>query len=108
MTSEPQLDSLLKQMADGHRPALPSPDVIWWRARILRKQERKQRIEQPIRIVRGLAIVVCVAVCLGLLAANWQSLQEMLGRENWVLWPLGIAAAIILGATIPLFRPAKS
>jgi|SRR5215813_1789094 len=106
MTSEPQLDSLLKQMADSHRPELPSPDLIWWRAQILKKQERKERIERPITVMRLVAIVACLAVCLGLLAANRQALQQLLANVGWLLLPVGIAALIAFAiSAIALLRP---
>jgi hypothetical protein len=94
MNSEHQLDSLLKQIAAGHRPELPSPDLIWWRAQILRKREEKKRIERPIIVMRLVATVACVAVCLALLAANWQAVQAVLANTGWMLLPLGIAALV--------------
>jgi uncharacterized membrane protein len=109
MNSEHQLDSLLKQVAEAHRPELPSPDLIWWRAQILRKQEQRERIERPIVVMRRVAIVACAFACVALLAAYWQSFQAMVGRGTWALLPLGIAAlAVFLVSTIVLFRsPAK-
>jgi hypothetical protein len=105
MNSEPQLDSLLKQMAEGHRPELPSPDLIWWRAQILKKQDQKRRIERPLMVIRQVAIVVCLAFCLALLAANWQMVASM----SWMLLPLAIAAAAaFLTATIELLRSPAS
>jgi hypothetical protein len=104
MNSEPQLDSLLKQMAEGHRPELPSPDLIWWRAQILKKQEQKRRIERPIIVMRQLAIVACLAVCLALLAANWQ----MFAGTGWMLLPLGIAALGLCAVSAFLARSPSS
>src|SRR5215472_17090938 len=104
MNSEPQLDSLLKRMADKHRPELPSPDLIWWRAQILRKQEQKRRIEQPIMLMRQVAIVACLAAGLALLAANRQVFQEALGGIGWLLLPLGIAAAALCAISVLLVR----
>ena len=104
MNNEPQLDSLLKQMAAGHRPELPSPDLIWWRAQILKKQERKKRIEQPIVVIRLVAIVACLAVSLALLAANRQMFQEALGNIGLILMPLGIAVAAFGAVSVLLAR----
>jgi hypothetical protein len=104
MNSKPQLDSLLKQMAAGHRPELPSPDLIWWRAQILRKQEQKKRIERPIVAMRWLAIVACVVICLALLAANQQMFQEALGGMGWFVLPLGIAALVVCAISALLVR----
>lgn len=90
-----EFDSLLKKMASDHQPRLPSPDLIWWRAQILRKQEQKKRIERPLIVMRLMATVACVAVCLALLASNWQALQEVLANTGWMLLPLGIAALVV-------------
>ncbi|HKF22219.1 MAG TPA: hypothetical protein VKE93_11660 [Candidatus Angelobacter sp.] len=108
MNSEHQLDSLLKQMAEAHRPELPSPDLIWWRAQILRKQEQRKRIERPLMVMRLGAIVACLAIGLGLFAANQQMFREALGGIGWIL-PVGIAVVVVfLVSTIALFRfPAK-
>ncbi len=95
VSSEQQLDCLLKQMADAHRPELPSPELIWWRAQILRKQEQRKRIERPIIVMRMVATVACVAICLALLPANWQAVQEVLANTGWMLLPLGIAALVL-------------
>jgi hypothetical protein len=57
-----QLYTLIQQMAEQHRPDLPSAGVIWWRAQILRKLEEKKRIERPMVFMRALASTICVAV----------------------------------------------
>ena len=108
MNSDQQLDQLLKQSAAAHQPALPSPDLIWWRAHILRKQEQKQRIERPIRIVGHLALVVCVVLCLAWVITNIQSLKSAAGGNAWLLLPLGIAALVACAVSATLLRtPAK-
>jgi len=85
-----QLDFLIKKMAEDHRPALPSPDLIWWRAHILKKQTQQERIERPMMIMRMLAAIVCLAVFLGLLAGNWKQLYSG-------IWPLIMPLAIVAG-----------
>lgn len=106
MDSEPQLDSLLKQMAEAHRPELPSPDLIWWRAHMLRKQEQKQRIEKPIRIAWQLAIAACTAVLLALLVGNWASLATAINGASAPLMALGVLAlAVPLVSVVILLRP---
>jgi hypothetical protein len=107
VSNEHQLDSLLKQMAEAHRPELPSPDLIWWRAQILRKQEQKRRIERPIMVMRLVAIVACLAISLGLYAANQQMFQEALGGIGWIL-PLGIAALALCAISALLVRSPSS
>lgn len=108
MTDESQLDSLLKQMANEHRPELPSPDLIWWRAQIVRKQEQRKRIEQPIVVMRLVAIVACIAVCLGVVAAYWQVFQEVVANTGWMLLPLGIAALALCTVSALLVRSPSS
>ena|SRR5437899_6742419 len=109
MSSDQELDQLLKQSAAAHKPALPSPDLIWWRAHILRKQEQKQRIERPIRIVGHVALVVCVVLCLAWVITNIQSLQTLASNNGWLLLLLGIAAlAACLASVLMLRSPAKS
>jgi hypothetical protein len=101
MNNERQLDSLLKQMADDHRPELPSPSLIWWRAQILKKYEQKQRIERPILIMRLVAIVLCLVVFAAMLSADWQQVQALFGRESWLLMPFAVVVfttALLLGA----------
>jgi hypothetical protein len=107
VSDEHQLDSLLKQMAEAHRPELPSPDLIWWRAQILRKQEQKKRIERPLFVMRLVAIVACLAIGLGLFAANQQMFQEALGGIGWIL-PLGIAALAVCAISALLVRSPSS
>src|SRR5258708_39818502 len=73
MNNDSQFDSLIKKMAQDHRSELPSPDVIWWRAQILKKQAQRERIERPMVIMRMLAATVCLAVFLGLAGKIWQN-----------------------------------
>jgi hypothetical protein len=106
VNNETQIGSLLKQMAADHRPELPSPDLIWWRAHMLRKQEQKQRIEKPIRIVLQLAIAVCTVALLALLVGNWASLATAINGASAPLLALGIfALAVPLVSVVILLRP---
>jgi hypothetical protein len=98
MNNDFQLDSLLKQMAQDHQPELPSPGLIWWRAQILRKQHERARIERPVMIMRLVATVACLVVFAALVAANWQQFQALLGRESWLLLPVGIA--VLMGSLV--------
>lgn len=89
--SEPrQLDSLLKQMAASHKAELPSPDLIWWRAQILKKQTAKERIERPMMFMRRLAAVVCTVLFLTPLIAAGGSFASL--EAN----PLVLAASIMI------------
>jgi hypothetical protein len=100
MNDNSQLDSLLKQMAEDHRPDLPSPGLIWWRAQILRKQQERARIERPVQIMRMVAAVVCLVVFASLVAANWPQFQTLMGRATWLVLPLGIV--VLTGSLVSL------
>jgi hypothetical protein len=95
MNKDSQLDSLLKLMADDYHPQLPSPGLIWWRAQILRKQQEKARIERPVRIMRMVAMVVCVVLLAALVTANRELFTTLSG--NWLILPLGL---VILAASL--------
>ena len=91
-----EFDSLIKKMAAGHQPELPSSDVIWWRAQILKKQAEKQRIERPVTIMR------IAAAALSLLAMVWLwTIEADSMRDAWArlgafpLFPLLLAGAVI-------------
>src|SRR5437660_7136933 len=102
MNDQFQLDSLIKKMAQDHRPELPSPDLIWWRAQILKKQACKDRVERPLVIMRMLAVMVCLAIFLGLGGKIWQEPFPM-------IVPLAIVAGIfsLVGVAF-LFRSPKT
>jgi len=99
MNKEFELDSLLKQMADGHRPELPSPGLIWWRSQIVRKQQEKQRIERPLLIMRGVAAAACVAAFLVFLVSSWRQLDLTGGEASRLLVPLVVT---VLAASLGL------
>ena len=96
MNNEPEFDSLMKRMAEEHQPVLPSPDLIWWRAQILKKQEQKRRIERPFTIMRLVAALVCLEVFVAVWATYGQHLPA-LGGAGWLLLPLG---AVVLAASL--------
>jgi hypothetical protein len=106
MSNDLQLDCLIKKMAQDHRPELPSPDLIWWRAQILKKQVQKERIERPMMIMRMLAATVCLAVFLGLASKMWLNTVPL-------VMPLVIGAGVLSLASVaflvrsPGTRPAK-
>ncbi|SRR5258708_25743811 len=108
--NDSQLDFLIKKMAQGHQAELPSPDLIWWRAQILKKQAQKERIERPMMIMRMLAATVCLAVFLGLLAGNWKQLNFGIWHEaSPLVMPVAILAGIISLAGVGLlFRSYKT
>jgi len=108
MSDDSRLDFLLKQMAEDHRPELPSPGLVWWRAQILRKQQEKDRIERPMIIMRWVAAAVCAAASLVLLAGNW-SLFYTAAETYRSLLLLGILAVTIsvVSMAILLWLPAS-
>ena len=68
MVNDNQLDSLLKKMgadaAKAGAPQLPGAAQIWFRAEIQRKLRRRERIERPLVVMRGIAVAICLAVAL--------------------------------------------
>jgi hypothetical protein len=91
-----EFDSLIKKMAAGHQPELPSRDVIWWRAQILKKQAEKQRIERPVTIMRIAAVVLLLLVMVWLWTIEAGSMRDALGRLGaFPFVPLLLAVAVI-------------
>jgi hypothetical protein len=105
MDDDSQLDSLLKQMAEDHRPQIPSPGMIWWRAQILRKQQEQARIERPVKIMRMVAVVVCLVVLAFLVTQNGELRESLLGRESWLLLPLGVVLLMASLVSVSLLWP---
>jgi ABC-type transport system involved in cytochrome c biogenesis permease subunit len=105
MDDDSQLDSLLKQMAEDHRPQIPSPGMIWWRAQILRKQREQARIERPVKIMRMVAVVVCLVVLAFLVTQNGELRESLLGRESWLLLPLGVVLLMASLVSVSLLWP---
>jgi hypothetical protein len=91
-----EFDSLIKKMAAEHQPELPSPDVIWWRAQILKKQAEKKRIERPVTIMRIAAAALFLLVLVGLWISEAGSMRDALGRPGaFPFVPLLLAGAVI-------------
>lgn len=96
MNNDLEFDSLVKKMAAEHQPELPSPDVIWWRAQILKKQAEKQRIERPFTIMRVLAAILCMAVVVGLWISQGEAVSDILNRAGG--FPLGfLVVGVVIG-----------
>ncbi|HEY6308568.1 MAG TPA: hypothetical protein VI488_19155 [Candidatus Angelobacter sp.] len=105
MNNNSQLDSILKRMAEDHRPELPSPGLIWWRAQILRKQHEQARIERPVMIMRLVAVAACLVVFAALVAANWPQFQALMG-SGILLLSLAIVILTALLVSASLLWPA--
>jgi len=95
-----EFDSLIKRMAADHQPELPSPDVIWWRAQILKKQAEKQRIERPVTVMRTVAAAFFLMVLLGLLINQAGSMRDAWGRLGvFPFMPL-LLAGVVMGLVL--------
>ena len=68
MVNDNQLDSLLKEIgADAAKASaaqLPAAGQIWFRAEIQRRLRRRERIERPLVVMRGIAVAICLAAAL--------------------------------------------
>ena len=96
MNSDFEFDSLIKKMAAGHRPELPSPGLIWWRAQILKKQAEKERAERPVTIMRMVATGFCLLVLAGLWMGQWEGIRAAIGSLGVVPFvPLLLAGAAV-------------
>jgi hypothetical protein len=95
MNNDFEFDSLIKKMAADHQPELPGPDVIWWRAQILKKHSEKERIERPFTIMRVLAAILCLAVVVGLWISQGEAISGILNRAGG--FPL---AFLVVGVAI--------
>ncbi len=93
MNNEFELDSLIKKMADGHQPELPSPGLIWWRAQILKKQQEKARIERPLILMRLVAAVVCLTIFLWLCISQIGPMSNLLSQQGMLL--AGAAVTVV-------------
>jgi len=96
MNNDVEFDSLVKKMATEHQPELPSPDAIWWRAQILKKQAEKQRIERPVTIMRIAATVLFLVVVVWLWTSEAGSMRDALERLGaFPFVPLLLVGAVI-------------
>jgi hypothetical protein len=96
MNNDFEFDSLIKKMAADHQPELPSPDVMWWRAQILKKQAEKERIERPLTIMRMLAAVACLAI----VAVLWFSQADGISAFLNSAGGYPVAAILIAGVVV--------
>ena len=107
--NESDLDAILKKMAAEHRPQLPSPGLIWFRAQLLRKAQQKQRIERPLIFMRLLAALAAGVILLAFVAADWAEFQDAMNHASRLLLPLlllTLGASLASGAIL-FWSPAK-
>ena len=108
MGNDSDLDVILKQMATEHRPRLPSPGLIWFRAQLVRKARQKERIELPLVVMRVLTALIGALLLLVFVAANWVEIRDAI-HQSGLLSPLLFLTitASLLSATILLWSPGK-
>ncbi len=107
--NDSDLDAILKQMATEHRPQLPSPGLIWFRAQLVRKTQRKERIERPLVVMRVLTALIGAVLLLAFVAANWVEIQDVINHQSGLLFPLlflTVTASLASGAIL-LWSPGK-
>jgi hypothetical protein len=106
MNNDPQLDLLIRKMAQEHQAHLPSPGLVWWRAQIQKKFAEKERVERPLMIMRTVAVIVCVGIMTGALLMNWRQIASVLDQgQTMALFTFAIAAgAVLLLAGLLLLR----
>jgi hypothetical protein len=80
--------------------ALPDPALIWWRARLLERQDARARVARPIAIAQGVSLVVAVATAVALCAVNWPGIQGMLQPLGFALWAAAGGAVVVTGLAL--------
>lgn len=81
------------------RPALPSAELVWWRAQLRKRQAAMERVQRPLRgaEVFGVALTLCVAVGLAAwltMSGVWTSLA--VERSLSSVWMFALAGAAVL------------
>jgi hypothetical protein len=100
--NDADLDAMLKQMATEHRPQLPSPGLIWFRAQLVHKARQKERIERPLVVMRGLASLIGAVLMFALVAVNWREFQDTMDNQRSFVLPLllTVTASLASGALL--------
>lgn len=80
--------------------ALPDPALIWWRARLLERQEAQARVARPIAIAQWLSLVVAVATTIVLCAVNWSGIQGVLEPAGFALWAVAGGVVMVMGLAL--------
>jgi hypothetical protein len=109
MRNDSDLDAILRQMAAEHRPQLPSPGLIWFRAQLLRKAQQKERIERPLVVMRLLVLIAGAVLLPALVAANWGQMRYAMNHQSSFLLPLlllTLTASLASGAIL-FWSPGK-
>ena len=72
----------MRRMAETATEAhpLPNPDVIWWKAQLLRRWEADRRAAAPIERMRKAELFAGLASLVGFVVWQWSGLTKMLSR----------------------------
>lgn len=76
--------------------ALPNPDVIWWKAQLLRRWEAERRASAPIERMRRTEVFAGLASLAGFVVWQWSGLTRMLSSlspSSLATWSLQATAA---------------
>lgn len=114
--NDEQLDAILKDMAAktaSTEAQPPSAGQIWFRAQILRKKRRQERIERPLAAMRGIAVAICLAAVLLFAFQDLGALRATVSGSY--LLPLAVMMVIVAlaswiiatRATGPTARPRR-
>jgi len=70
----------MRRMADttGESHSLPDPDVIWWKAQLLRRWNADRRASAPIERMHKAELFAGLASLVGFVAWQWSGLTQML------------------------------
>ncbi|MGA3078743.1 MAG: hypothetical protein ABSG56_34315 [Bryobacteraceae bacterium] len=80
--------------------ALPDPALIWWRARLLERQDAQARVARPIAIAQWLSLVVAVVTTIVLCAVNWPGIKGMLEPAGFALWVAAAGGVVLMGLAL--------
>lgn len=100
MNNDLEFASLIKKMAAEHQPELPSPDAIWWRAQILKKQAEKRRIERPVTMMRIAAAAFFLLLLVGLWISEAGSMRDALGQLGVFPFVSLLLAGAVMGLVV--------
>ena len=110
--NDTQLDAMLKEMgAEAVKTSesqVPSAGQVWFRAQIVRKMRRRERIERPLLVMRGIAVAICLAAAL--LFAFWDASEKNAAAGSSYLLPVVAVTAIaaIVAFLLVIWPAAKS
>jgi hypothetical protein len=102
------LDNALKKLTEEHRPELPSPGLIWFRAQVVRKFHQKKKVEQPVVVMCGLVSLASVMFLANFVAGNWGPIQDAWKQVSWFVLPTLFVTIAALAASWALVRKSST